>query len=109
MVVDHAELPTIPVSPRPVLNYGLAVLLSLLVSFGTIILRDRLDTTIKSSEDMQKISGSPTLGIISFERDARKHPLIVRAEGASARAEAFRSPGPICASSASTGSPSPWW
>ncbi|MFI6598991.1 polysaccharide biosynthesis tyrosine autokinase [Nonomuraea sp. NPDC050536] len=90
-VVDRAELPTVPVSPKPVLNFALAVLLSLLVSAGTIILRDRLDTTIKSSDTMQKISNSPTLGIISFERDARKHPLIVRAEGGSARAEAFRS------------------
>lgn len=91
-VVDHAELPTAPVSPRPAINFGLAVLLSLLVSAATIVLRDRLDTTIKSSEAMQEISNSPTLGIISFERDARKHPLIVRTGGGgSVRAEAFRS------------------
>lgn len=90
-VVDRAELPTAPVSPRPVINLALAVLISLLVSGGTIILRDRLDTTIKSGEMLQEISKSPTLGIISFERDARRHPLIVRAEGGSVRAEAFRS------------------
>lgn len=89
--VDEAETPVTPISPRPLVNLALAVLAALSVSIGTLILRDRLDTTIKTSEALQRVSKSSILGVIGYERDARRHPLIVRAQGRSSRSEAFRS------------------
>ncbi|MEU7861922.1 polysaccharide biosynthesis tyrosine autokinase [Nonomuraea sp. NPDC049141] len=90
-VVDHAEIPQVPVSPRPLVNIALAVLIALLVAVAALALRDRLDTTIKSSDVLQRTSKSSTLGIIGYEKDARRHPLIVRSRGRSSRSEAFRS------------------
>jgi capsular exopolysaccharide synthesis family protein len=90
-VVDQAEIPQTPVSPRPVVNLVVAVLIALVIAIASLTLRDRLDTTIKTSDALQRVSESSTLGIIGYERDARRHPLIVRSEGRSSRSEAFRS------------------
>lgn len=90
-VVDSADVPSVPVSPRPLMNIGLAVLIALLLTFGALTLRDRLDTTVKTPDILQSTSGSSVLGVISFERDARRLPLIVREKGRSTRLEAFRS------------------
>ncbi|MFI7642201.1 polysaccharide biosynthesis tyrosine autokinase [Nonomuraea sp. NPDC049400] len=90
-IVDQAEVPKEPVSPMPVVNLLVAMMIALVVAFSSLILRDRLDTTIKSPHELQEKSNSSTLGIIGYERTARRHPLIVRTQGRSSRAEAFRS------------------
>ncbi|WP_433515880.1 polysaccharide biosynthesis tyrosine autokinase [Nonomuraea sp. CA-143628] len=90
-MVDQAEIPQTPVSPRPVVNLVVAVLIALVIAIGSLTLRDRLDTTIKTSDALLQVSKSSTLGIIGYERDARRHPLIVRSGGRSSRSEAFRS------------------
>jgi capsular exopolysaccharide synthesis family protein len=90
-MVDRADVPVEPVSPRPLVNLALALLVALFVTVGSLILRDRLDTTIKSDEALQQASKCSTLGTIGYERDARRLPLIIRARGRSYRAEAFRS------------------
>ncbi|GAA3088710.1 polysaccharide biosynthesis tyrosine autokinase [Streptosporangium carneum] len=89
--VDRAEIPTVPISPRPPVNLLLAVTIALFAAVGSLVLRDRLDTTVKTSEALQQASKSSVLGVIDYERDARRHPLIVRAQGRSSRSEAFRS------------------
>ncbi|MBB2911640.1 non-specific protein-tyrosine kinase [Streptosporangium becharense] len=90
-VVDQASVPGAPISPRPVVNLLMGVLIALLSAMAAIVVRDRLDTTVKSSETLHHASGSSTLGIICYERDAKRHPLILRSRGRSSRAEAFRS------------------
>ncbi|MEV4106466.1 polysaccharide biosynthesis tyrosine autokinase [Nonomuraea sp. NPDC049695] len=90
-IVDQAEVPKAPVSPVPLVNLLVALLIALVVAFSSLILRDRLDTTIKSPNELQHNSNSSTLGIIGYERAARRNPLILRPHGRSSRAEAFRS------------------
>ncbi|MEV0144577.1 MULTISPECIES: polysaccharide biosynthesis tyrosine autokinase [unclassified Nonomuraea] len=90
-IIDEAEVPKEPVSPMPVVNVLVAILVGLVVAVSSLILRDRLDTTIKNTGALQQATGSSTLGIISYERDAKRYPLIVRRRGRSSRAEAFRS------------------
>ncbi|MDH2424141.1 polysaccharide biosynthesis tyrosine autokinase [Sphaerisporangium sp. TRM90804] len=90
-VVDEAEVPVTPVSPRPAVNLAVALLLGLIIAFSLLVLHDRLDTTIRTTQALQRITGTPTLGIIEYERDARRLPLIIRREGQSTRSEAFRS------------------
>ncbi|MGJ6964067.1 polysaccharide biosynthesis tyrosine autokinase [Streptosporangium sp. G11] len=89
-IVDEADVPREPVSPRPVVNLVIAVLIALLAAMAVIILRDRLDTTLTSSEALREASGSSVLGVIGYERDARHYPLILRNRGRSSRSEAFR-------------------
>lgn len=89
-VVGSPQLPGGPVSPKPLRNIGLAAVLGLLLGVGLAVLRESLDTTVKTSEQLAEISESPTLGIISFDTRAKKAPLIVQEKGHPARAEAFR-------------------
>ncbi|WP_436762427.1 polysaccharide biosynthesis tyrosine autokinase [Streptosporangium sp. V21-05] len=89
-LVDRAEVPEVPVSPRPMVNLVMALLIALVLVTAFIVARDRLDTTVKSTETLRQASGSSVLGIIGYERDARRHPLIVRNRGRSSRSEAFR-------------------
>ncbi|GII83261.1 chromosome partitioning protein [Sphaerisporangium siamense] len=89
-VVDQASVPVRPVSPRPLVNLLVAELIALAAVIGALVLRDRVDTTIKTPETLQAVSKSPTIGVIGRERDAQRHPLIIRDRGVSSRAEAFR-------------------
>lgn len=52
------------VFPRTKLNVTLAALLSLLLGVALTFLLDYLDRTIKTSEDVDRLVGSPLLGII---------------------------------------------
>jgi capsular exopolysaccharide synthesis family protein len=88
-VVSPAELPVAPVSPKPVRNLALAAMLGLLVGFGLAVARRALDTTVKSVEQTEELSGAASLGTVLFDSGAAKRPLINPATHL-ARAEAFR-------------------
>ena len=89
-VVDGPTLNPVPVSPRPVRNIGLGLLLGLLAGCVAAVLRENLDTTVKSAETLTKAAGAPVLGVIPLDASARKAPLIVADKATSGRAEAFR-------------------
>lgn len=88
--VQPASVPDTPVSPRVPLNLALGTLLGLVMGFGGSILRAILDTRIHSLQDIEQLTDTPVLGGISYDADAPKRPLVVRAEPHSPRAEAFR-------------------
>ena len=89
-VVRTADLPEAPVSPRPRLNLALGLLVGLAVGVGAAVLRETLDTSVKSPEDVQDSLELATLGLIAYDPDAGKRPLIVHVDPQSTRAEAFR-------------------
>lgn len=89
-VVSAPTVPTSPVSPQPIRNLGLGVVLGLLLGLGLALLRDLLDTTIKSERDCSVVTDTTVIGGIAFDPDASKNPLIVQADPHSPRAEAFR-------------------
>lgn len=63
-VVDPARLPEAPASPRVLLNTLLAALVGLLLALGIASTMEYLDDTVKSSEDVEAVTGLPTLGTI---------------------------------------------
>jgi len=88
-VTQEAVAPVGPVSPRPLLNLAAGVLGGLLLGAGLVALRETLDTTLKTSEALGEFTALPGLGTIPYDRNAPRQPL-VRADGHSKRAEAFR-------------------
>ncbi|MDN3358950.1 polysaccharide biosynthesis tyrosine autokinase [Actinomadura sp. DC4] len=90
-VADGAILPTAPVSPRPVRNLGVGLLIGLIVGAIGAVLRDRTDTSVRSARVLADLTASPTLAAIDLDRRAAKRPLTMRDDGGSVHAEAFRS------------------
>jgi capsular exopolysaccharide synthesis family protein len=89
-VVKPAELPVGPVSPRVPLNLALGLLFGLAVGVGAAVLRETLDTSIKSGADLSEHFGLTTLGVIGFDANTPRRPLLVHEEPQSPRAETFR-------------------
>ena len=89
-VVDSASLPESPVSPQPVRNLGLGVVLGLLLGLGLAVMRELLDTSVKSPEDVAELTETPVLGGILFDPQAPKRPLLTHLDSHSPRVEAFR-------------------
>lgn len=54
-----------PVSPKPLLNMAIAVVLALMVGVGLVFLLEYLDNTIKTEEDVENKLELPILGVIS--------------------------------------------
>jgi capsular exopolysaccharide synthesis family protein len=89
-IVDAANLPQTPVSPQPLRNLGLALVLGLLLGVGLAVVRELLDTSIKGPEDIAGVTDAPVLGGILFDGNAPKQPLITDLAPHAPRMEAFR-------------------
>lgn len=64
-VTKAAGLPTLPNSPTPLRDAGVAALVALVVSLGGAFLIDQLDTRLKSTDDVVTAAGGiPVLGSV---------------------------------------------
>lgn len=63
-VVDRAEPPIIPTSPRLGLNMVIAMLLGLLMASAVAILRELLDDRVQNAVDVETKFGLPALGMV---------------------------------------------
>lgn len=70
-VVDPATPPVEPVAPRVLLNAILAAVLGLAVAVGIVAVREYLDDTVKSHEDLAELVDVPVLGAIPLMRNGR--------------------------------------
>jgi polysaccharide biosynthesis transport protein len=66
VIAQPADLPTEPVSPRPLLNVALGILAGLAVGFGLAFLLDYLDQSVRSDEVLRERVGLVPLGHISY-------------------------------------------
>ncbi len=89
-IIDNATEPTAPVSPQPVRNLGLAAVLGLLLGLGLAVLRELLDTSVKTNEDIAGLTDAPLMVDIAFDSKAVKAPLITSLDPHAPRVEAFR-------------------
>lgn len=89
-IVDTADLPTSPVSPRPLRNLGLALIVGLVLGFGIAVLREHLDTTVKSAQTLSLYTGAAVLGTVGYDSKAAKTPLVTELDSHAPRVEAFR-------------------
>jgi len=63
-IVDRAEVPIDPSSPKKKRNLVLALMLGLFGGLGLAFLFERLDNSVKSFEDVEKYAGLASLGMV---------------------------------------------
>lgn len=89
-VTSSAALLTTPVAPKPLTNVLIALVAGVALGVGGAILREVVDTTVRSADALSALTGSPVLGAIAFDPSAKSSPLIVDDHSRSVRAESFR-------------------
>jgi capsular exopolysaccharide synthesis family protein len=89
VLIESAVADLYPVRPKYYLNAVLAGILGFLVTLGIIMLKEALDDTVKTPDDVMQKFGVPVLGIINHHSTAH-NGLITVAEPRSPTAEAYR-------------------
>lgn len=71
-VLNEAELPSAPVSPNPLRNSLLGMVVGLMLGVGLVFLLDYLDNSWKSRDEVEHAVGVPLLGAIPVFRTGKK-------------------------------------
>ena len=88
--IDYAYGSNAPVSPRPMMILGIALIVGLAIPFGLLYLIGMLDTTIRGRKDIEDNVNAPFLGDIPYHEGGGKAGIVVRETGRDALSEAFR-------------------
>ena len=90
VVEQRASIPDGPVVPKPAQNIGVGLALGVVVGVALAMLRDLLDNTIKSREQLEEITGTGLVGSIPLDKERRRQASISFDKETSGIAEAFR-------------------
>ncbi|MEV6982810.1 Wzz/FepE/Etk N-terminal domain-containing protein [Sphaerisporangium sp. NPDC051017] len=71
-VISDARPPASPTQPRPPLYLGSGLFLGLLAGTGAAMLRDRLDTRLRTAADIERLTGLPVLAKAGNARELRE-------------------------------------
>jgi polysaccharide biosynthesis transport protein len=85
-MIVPAGTPSSPVTPDWPLTLALGVLAGLVVGLGTAIVRDTLDSSLTSEDDLRSVVDVPNLGKIIYDEAALASPVSAH----DARSESFR-------------------
>jgi len=88
-LVEPALKPSEPIRPRTKLNVALALVLGVILGVGLAYMREFLDRSVKTPEELERAAGVPVVGTIPPFR-AGKQPIPVAEQPRTAAAEAFR-------------------
>ena len=72
-MVDPALIPTHPAGPQKARNILLAFLVGLVGGVGLALLREYLDNTVKSPDDVERLAGLPSLAVVPEVRSLNGH------------------------------------
>ena len=88
-LVEPALQPTQPVRPKTQLNTAFGLALGLMLGVGLAFLREFLDRSLKTAEQLEAAAGVPVVGMIPPFKAARQ-PIPVAQQPRTPAAEAFR-------------------
>jgi polysaccharide biosynthesis transport protein len=92
-LITSASLPPTPSSPKPALDYGIAVLVGLSLGIGTAAIRDRINDRVRGPADLEACAGAPLLALVPAFWPTRRKPaarLIMLGRPRSVVADAYR-------------------
>jgi len=89
-IVDRAEVPRIPASPKLVINFAIAFILGLIFAAGAVLLREIFDDAIRTPEDVERKLNMRLLGLIPMIKTGENVDAAI-ADRRSGVSEAYRS------------------
>lgn len=91
VMVKPAVVPQAPIRPRTMTNVLLAAVVGAMIAIGAAFLIEYLDDTVKSPDDVTRVSGLSTLGAIARLKDAgAERQLITWLQSKAPESEAYR-------------------
>jgi non-specific protein-tyrosine kinase len=73
-LVEPADTPRTPVSPKPVRDGVLGGFLGLLLGLGVALLREQVDDRLRSREEVEAAAGAPVLAELPVDDEAARAP-----------------------------------
>ncbi|MGY1716383.1 polysaccharide biosynthesis tyrosine autokinase [Geodermatophilus sp. SYSU D01106] len=89
-VTETPKVADSPTTPQPVRNLGLGALAGLLLGAGAAVLRERMDTTVKTPEAVSQIAGVGVVGALVEDPALHEQHVVNDEDGYSETAEAYR-------------------
>lgn len=89
-IVTPATVPLVKTTPRTTLNLALGLLIGVVLGFGQAVLRNTLDRSIRTEDDVARATDHSVIAKVPFDADAAAHPLVMFTDPHSSRAEAYR-------------------
>jgi len=91
--IERAADPEEPIKPRKAINTALAGLVGLMLTTGFLVIRESMDNTVRTAEDLEKLIGVTAIGYIAEmqSKDMEGVGLYVSKQPRSPISEAFRS------------------
>lgn len=89
-VVESADVPVSPSSPRVALNLVLGLVVGAALGVAFALLRSLLDSRIRSRDDVERVTDAPVLGAFADHKDAEEEPIISLDDQFDPRAENYR-------------------
>lgn len=88
-LTQPAGVPTAPSSPKTRINLTLGLIVGLALGVAYALLRESLDRSVKSPDEIATLTGAAPLGVIAFDPEAKKNPL-ASLNSRATRSEVFR-------------------
>ena len=89
-IIRPAATPSSPTTPKAAQNLALGLLLGLMLGVGQALLRDTLNTVVRSEHDIARVTERPVIGSIMLDQSLVDGPRTVIASPRSLRAESYR-------------------
>ena len=80
-VVKSAEVPTDPVEPTPLRTGTLAAVVGLLLGLGAAFAIDYFDDSVRSEDDLERLSPLPVLAVVPIDPPVDHRPVSLSAPG----------------------------